>query len=61
MHVIIRNIEKYSLREGTEAWGDGGEMGTRDRGQVRVGTRFARNKDEVSFLPVRCRDLDGCL
>ena len=52
---------KYALREGREAWETGGSESERrrqggpaacDRGQVRVGTCFALNEDEVSCLPV---------
>ena len=58
---MIIKTERYSLREGREAWETGGSESERrrqggpaacDRGQVRVGTCFALNEDEVSCLPV---------
>ena len=43
-------------RDGESERGRQGGPATCDRGQVRVGTRFALNEDEVSYLPaVRSR------
>ena len=69
--IIVKRVETYSLREGSEAWEDGGSemeivrQGGREGRRLVTGVRsgwgrFALNEDEVSDLPAVRRRVWTC-
>ena len=60
-HILIQKNRKIFTLGGKGGMGGRRREGTCDRGQVRVGTRFALNENEVPYLPAVRRRVWTCV